>query len=158
MHVRSTQLGRSNAADAAPASITPPKVKTPSMQKVSYPDGRAVQRPAAAPPTKKRRRFGGRSAACQCGSLELWRSRIRWYEWPLALGFVPLRCKRCKVRFWRTRSRRAPIVWFDSALDAFKTTVTNPIIRTILLILLIAAMGAGLGYLLSGLTRSETLF
>jgi hypothetical protein len=155
MRVRSTKRGKSNAA---PAGITPPKVNAPSTQKMPYRGGRAVQQPSAVPPTRRERRFGDRSAACQCGSLELWRSRIRWYEWPLALGFVPLRCKRCKARFWRTRSRRAPLVWFDSALDAFKTIVTNPVIGTILLILSVAATGAGLGYLLSKLAGSQTFF
>ena len=157
MLVRSTIFGVSNAAVAASTSLNPPKPNTPSSQKASYRDDLAVQRPAAIP-TKRERRFGRRLKACQCGSLEHWRSRIRWYEWPLAIGFVPLRCKRCRVRFWRTRSRRAPFVWVDSALHAFKTMVTAPAVKTVLKILLVGATGAGLGYLLSLLAKPDTPF
>jgi hypothetical protein len=141
MRVRSTKLRVSNAANAVPASITSPK---PPTQKVPSRDGRAVQPLTAA-------RLHGHPVACRCGSLELWRSNIRWYEWPLAIGFAPLRCKRCKARFWRTRSRRAPLVWLDITFVAFNTLATNPVTRTILLMLLVAASGAGLGYLLSKL-------
>jgi hypothetical protein len=89
--------------------------------------------------------FSPRQAVCRCGWSRLHRSRTLLYQWPLKLMLVLLRCERCQSRFWRTRLRRIPFVWFDSALDVFSALKRSPVFVGLLIILVAAAMGALLG-------------
>jgi hypothetical protein len=90
--------------------------------------------------------FRRREAVCRCGWSKLHRSRTFFYEWPLMVALMALRCERCTSRFWRMRLRRMPFVWFDFALDVFSVLRRSPVFVGILLILLAATTGAILGY------------
>lgn len=45
----------------------------------------------------------GSTVICSCLSSNVRRSLTRWYDWPLNIAFVPFRCRRCRLRFWRLR-------------------------------------------------------
>ena len=44
----------------------------------------------------------------KCRSQNVRRSRVRYYDWPLLLFFVPLRCRsrKCQARFYALRYGR----------------------------------------------------
>ena len=92
------------------------------------------------------------ATTCPADSSEVRHSRMHWYEWPLSFAFMALRCQKCGLRFWRTRSRRVPFVWFDSTVDVLWASLTaHPALPIVLGLILAGVTGSILGYVLSGL-------
>jgi hypothetical protein len=126
-----------------------PKHKSSQTPGLSVLTVEAVPQPAPVSPASKKGIFRRREAVCRCGWSKLHRARTHFYEWPLKIALVALRCERCRSRVLRMRFRRIPFVWFDFALNKFSSLRRRPVFVGILLILSAATIGAILGYWVS---------
>ena len=118
-------------------------LQTPSLSILTV---EAVPRPASVSPASTNGIFTPREAVCRCGWSKLHRSRTHFYEWPLKIALVAMRCEQCRSRVWRMRFRRIPFVWFDFPLIVFSALRRSPVFVGILLILSAVTIGAILGY------------